>query len=81
MTELEILEKLKEIFHLIINRDADLTNITKETEIVNDLGVSSIGLIYLMVAIEEMFAIDLSDVTFNTFVTIDDVVQYIENKI
>lgn len=81
MTELEILEKLKEIFHLIINRDADLTNITKETEIVNDLGVSSIGLIYLMVAIEEMFAIDLSDVTFNTFVTIDDVVRYIENKI
>lgn len=81
MTELEILEKLKEIFHLIINRDADLTNITKETKIVNDLGVSSIGLIYLMVAIEEMFAIDLSDVTFNTFVTIDDVVRYIENKI
>lgn len=81
MTELEILEKLKEIFHLIINRDADLTNITKETKIVADLGVSSIGLIYLMVAIEEMFAIDLSDATFNTFVTIDDVVQYIENKI
>ncbi len=81
MTELEIFEKLKEIFHLVINRSTDLSNVTKEAKIVSDLGVSSVGLIYLMVAVEETFSIDLSDVTFSTFETIDDVIQYILKKV
>ncbi len=81
MSEVEIFDKLKEIFHLVVNRNADLSNVTKDAKIVDDLGVSSVGLIYLMVAVEEAFEIDLSDVTFNTFVTIDDVIQYIRNKV
>ena len=51
-----------------------------ESKIVSDLGVSSVGMIYLMVAIEEQFGIDMSDVTFNTFETVGDVVNYIKNK-
>lgn len=80
MTDLEILEKLKEIFKLVINRNADLSKITIDSKIVEDLGISSVGLIYLMVAVEETFNIDMSDVTFTTFVTIKDVVKYIQSK-
>ena len=51
-----------------------------DAKIVSDLGVSSVGLIYLMVAIEEQFGIDMSDATFNSFETVGDVVTYIKNK-
>lgn len=80
MTELEILEQLKKIFTLVINRSADVNNMTLDAKIISDLGVSSVGLIYLMVAIEEQFGIDMSDATFNSFETVGDVVQYIKAK-
>ena len=80
MTELEILEGLKKIFTLVINRNADIETMKLDAKIVSDLGVSSVGLIYLMVAIEEQFSIDMSDITFNSFETVGDVVDYIKNK-
>ncbi|MBP3503837.1 MAG: acyl carrier protein [Bacilli bacterium] len=80
MTELEILEQLKKIFTLVINRSADVNNMTLDAKIISDLGVSSVGLIYLMVAIEEQFGIDMSDATFNSFETVGDVVHYIKAK-
>ena len=80
MNELEILEELKKIFVLVVNRGAEVNKMAMDSKIVNDLGVSSVGMIYLMVAIEEQFGIDMSDVTFNTFETVGDVVNYIKNK-
>ena len=80
MTELEIFEKLKEIFVLVVNRNADLSKTTMQDNIVNDLGVSSVGLIYLIVAIEETFDIDMSEVSLNSFKTMEDVVKYIQGK-
>lgn len=76
----EILQKLKEIFVLVINRDADVSNINLESKIIQDLGISSVGLIYLMVAVEETFNIDMSDASFNSFETVGDVVNYIQGK-
>ena len=80
MAEGEILEQLKKIFTWVINRSADVNNMTLDAKIISDLGVSSVGLIYLMVAIEEQFGIDMSDATFNSFETVGDVVQYIKAK-
>ena len=80
MKKEEILQKLKEIFVLVVNRDADVSSITFESKIIQDLGVSSVGLIYLMVAVEETFNIDMSDASFNSFETVGDVVNYIQGK-
>ena len=80
MKKEEILQKLKEIFVLVVNRDADVSNINLESKIIQDLGVSSVGLIYLMVAVEETFNIDMSDASFTLFETVGDVVNYIQGK-
>ncbi len=80
MSELEIFEKLKEIFVLVVNRNAEVSKITIKDNIINDLGVSSVGLIYLIVAIEETFGVDMSEVSVNTFQTIEDVIKYIQGK-
>lgn len=76
----EILQKLKEIFVIVVNKDANIDAITYESKIVQDLGVSSVGLIYLMVAVEETFDIDMSDASFNSFETVLDVINYIKGK-
>ncbi|MBR6516886.1 MAG: acyl carrier protein [Bacilli bacterium] len=80
MTKLEILDELKKIFTLVVNRNMDVSTIKMESKIVNDLGISSVGLIYLMVAIEETFDIDMSDASFDSFETVQDVVNYIYDK-
>ena len=79
MTRNEIIEKLKEIFQLVINNGISLDDISESADVTNDLGVNSIGLIYMAVAIEKTFNIDMSNVSINTFKTIKDVVDYIEN--
>lgn len=81
MNNIEILEKLKIIFKRVIDSNKDFTNIDENTNIIKDLGVNSVGLIYLLMAIEEYFDIDMSDVTFNTFEKIEDVVNYIKGNI
>lgn len=81
MTNIEIQEKLKEIFKTVIDANKDFTNINEDTNIVKDLGVNSVGLIYLLMAIEEVFDIDMSDVSFNTFEKIGDVIEYIKEAI
>lgn len=81
MTDLEILEKLKKIFALIMHKDANFDEENPANINLKDLGVNSIGLVYFAIAIEETFGIDMSDVSFNTFKTVEDVVVYIKAKI
>ena len=81
MKKLEIIEQLKHIFRTVIDENKDFSNVTEETNIIKDLGVNSVGLIYLLMAIEETYDIDMSDVTFSTFEKIGDVIGYIEEAI
>ena len=57
-----------------------LENCTEDSNLVTDLGLNSIGILYLVIAIEEFFAIQFNDVSFSDFQTVGDVVSYIEQK-
>ena len=81
MTREEIFNKLKEIFTLVIHNGIDTEKVTTDANIMLDLGVNSIGLIYMVVAIEKTFGIDMSEVTFTTFKTIDEVITYIQERV
>ena len=80
MSRDEIIEKLKEIFQLVVHNGVSVDNITEESNIMTDLGVDSVGLIYLAIAVEKTFDVDMSDVTINTFKTIGDVIDFIEKN-
>lgn len=81
MTNEQIIEKLKSIFKLVIHNNVDLDKVTLESNIVKDLGVNSVGLVYLVIGIEEMFEVDMSDITFNTFETVGDVVKFLKESV
>lgn len=76
----EILNKLKEIFKIVVHSNVDLDSLTEDANIMLDLGINSIGLLYMAIAIEKEFLVDMTRVSPASFKTIGDVVTYIENK-
>ena len=80
MNRQEIFEKLKEIAELTVQDPSVLDKMTEASDLNTDLGLSSVGMLYIVIAIEEMFNLRMEDVSFGDFKTVGDVVDYIENK-
>ena len=81
MNRQEIFEKLREIAELTVQDPSVLANMSEDSDLNTDLGLSSVGMLYIVIAIEEMFYIIMDDVSFGDFRTVRDVVDYIEKKI
>ena len=69
-------EKLKEL--LIEELQIDAEDITLDAELSGDLGINSIELADLVMLCEDKFGIEIEDTDINKFVTIGDVVNYLE---
>ena len=69
-------ETLKSI--LVEELQLDPEEITMEAELANDLGINSIELADLILNCEERFNIEIGDEDIHKFVTIGDVVNYLE---
>ncbi len=80
MSRSEILEKLKETLELVIGNTDGLT-ISESSVLVDDLGINSIGMLYIVVGIEETLNVRFTDVGVSDFITVKDVIDYIENKL
>lgn len=75
----EILEKLKEILVAMDpSQEGKLDNVNESTRLVEDLGLMSISLLFMVVSIEEKFNVELGDVSVNDFVTVKDTIDHIE---
>ena len=55
-------------------------DITPESALANDLGINSIELADLVMLCEEKFDIEIDDEDIHKFVTVGDVVNYLENR-
>ncbi len=69
-------ETLKNL--LVDELQLDPDDIKMESELANDLGVNSIELADLIMLCEEQFGIEIDDEDIHKFVTIGDVVSYLE---
>ncbi|MBE5733230.1 MAG: acyl carrier protein [Clostridiales bacterium] len=79
MTRDEIKEKLKEVLKMAMGTSADgLIKCSEEDRLNEDLGLNSVGILYVVVAIEEFFDIQFQGVGFGDFKTVKDVIDYIE---
>ena len=78
MNRTEILEKLKGIFKIVVNNGVDVASVKEQSNIALDLGVNSIGQLYMAIAIEKEFDVDMSEVAPSKFITVADVIDYIE---
>ena len=82
MNRQEIKTKLAEIMKLAMPT-LELTDNTlnESATLATDLGLSSVGVLYVVIGIEEMFGIRFDDVGFSDFETLGDVMNYIEKKV
>ncbi len=82
MTRIEIAEKLKDILKMAMGDNAvAIDNCTENSNLMIDLGLSSVGVLYVVIAIEEYFNIRFGNIGFGDFKTVGDVITYIEGKI
>ncbi len=70
-------DKVKQI--LMDELQLDESEITLDAELSKDLGINSIELADLVMMCEEQFSIEISEDAANEFVTVGDVVKYLES--
>ena len=80
MQRSEITEKLLDVMKMAVP-DFDEKGITEGSDLTLGLGLSSVGVLYIVIAIEEFFNIRFDDVGFGDFKTVGDVISYIEEKV
>ena len=71
-------ETLKKFLVDELSVNAD--EITMEAELSGDLGINSLELADLVYVCEEKFNIEIADEDLHSFVTVGDVVRYLEEK-
>lgn len=71
-------EKLKNLF--VEELQIDEADITMDAELIKDLGINSIELADLVMLCEEKFDIEIDDEDIHKFVTVGDVVNYLESR-
>ncbi len=82
MNRTEIIETLKEIILQATGDEASsLENCTEASNLTTDLGMNSIGLLFVVIAIEERFDINFDEDVVTEFKTVGDVVNYLEAEL
>lgn len=69
-------EKIKQIIEELFN----IKDITPDTDIREDLGVDSIGLLQLVMAIEDEFEIQVEEQDLEKIRTVADIMEYIKEN-
>lgn len=82
MSREEIIDRLKDLLLETDDRKAPLIeSCGEDVRLVTDLGLSSVGMLYLVIAIEESFGVVFENVSMGDFVTLRDVVDYLEARL
>ena len=53
---------------------------SESSDLHTDIGLNSVGMLYIVIAIEEMFNIEFDCVEFKDFNTVADVIDYIAER-
>lgn len=73
-----MLDKLKEILGKVLP-DLDMSTVTTDTKLIDDLGFDSLALMMMSMEIEDAFGFRFKE--FVRFETVGDVCDYLENRI
>lgn len=78
LTREEIFTGLKEILVMIDPSKKEVVDsLSEESRLVEDIGLASVSLLYLVIAIEEKFYIEFGDLGVEDFKTVKQTIDYI----
>ena len=72
-----VFEKVQKLLAEALNIE-DINTITRESNIVQDLGADSLDMVELLMSLEDNFGITVPDEVANDLVIVDAIVKYIE---
>lgn len=78
---MDVFEKLVELFEKVFEGDVDVSNVNRDSRLVEDLGMQSIGMLYMALAIEEEFGIKFHNDDFAKIKTVEDIINKIEGGV
>ena len=82
MTRQEIFDKLKEIMLEADDRNQEIVErSTEETDLMQDFGVSSVNMLYIVIMIEESFGIRFEEIGIRDLRKVGDVISYISKEL
>lgn len=76
MSREKIFESVKKVVMEAIDEEGKV--ITEDTSIVDELGLDSLDIVEMLMALEEEFDISIDDSVAEKFVKVSDVIDYIE---
>ena len=74
-------ETLKSVFESVFEGEISTENLSLESNLREDVGINSIGMLYMAMALEEELSIKFTNDDFVNIVTVKDVVDCIEGKL
>ena len=80
MSQTELFDKVKKIVAEQLSVEDD-TKITPQSKFMDDLGADSLDTVELVMALEEEFDIEIPDEAAEQIVSVQDAVDYINNKV
>ncbi|MCC5666024.1 acyl carrier protein [Nostoc sp. CHAB 5784] len=80
MSQTELFDKVKKIVAEQLSVE-DATKITPQSKFMDDLGADSLDTVELVMALEEEFDIEIPDEAAEQILTVQDAVDYINNKV
>ena len=74
------MERLIAVFERVFEDDVDKDSICPECNLITDLGLNSIAMLYMALALEEEFGVKFTNEDFGTLLTVGDVLETVESK-
>ena len=76
----EIFEKLKKLITDVFEDEIDLSHVSPESRLIEDLGMNSVGMLYMAIAIEEEFGVKFTNADFGSIHKVADIISKIEKE-
>lgn len=78
---MDTFERLIKVFQVTLDESIDMAGVSPQMSLREDLGINSIGLLYMAMAVEEEFGIKFKNEDFAAIQTVADVIGCIDSKV
>lgn len=78
---MSIFERLIKVFNAVFENDVDVSGVTEASSLREDVGINSIGMLYMAMAVEEEFGVKFCNEDFAQIKTVGDVIACIQGKL
>lgn len=74
------LERLKKVLDNVFEGEIDSFSLTEASSLSDDVGMNSIGMLYMAMGIEQEFGVRLTNADLPELITVGDLIRKVEEK-